>query len=199
MTCFPSCLLPLALSFSPSLCSLFIPLIYIPYFVTAGTELLAFHGVTWSPFQCNLTCFPDSLIGSFIYLSILCTFNMLFSFPYPICWSSLVAQMVKRLSAMQETRVRSLGQEDPLEKEMAAHSSTLAWKIPYTEEPRKLQSMGWQRIRHDWATSLSLHSSSHILSLCLEENPYLSYIKFLLCPVSFPDHLQKSTLLPPFW
>ena len=59
---------------------------------------------------------------------------------------------------MQETRVRSLGQEDPLEKEMATHSSILVWKIPWTEEPGRLQSMGSQRVRHDWATSLSLHS-----------------------------------------
>ena len=57
--------------------------------------------------------------------------------------------MVKRLSAMLETRVRSLGREDPLEKEMATHSSTLAWKIPWTEEPGRLQSMGSQRVRHD--------------------------------------------------
>ena len=62
VTCFPSCQLPLALSFSPPLCSVFVPLLSVPYFVTAGTELQAFHGVTWSPFQCNLTCFPDSLI-----------------------------------------------------------------------------------------------------------------------------------------
>ena len=55
--------------------------------------------------------------------------------------------MVKRLPAMQETWVRSLGQEDPLEKEMATHSSTLAWKIPWTEEPGRLQSMGSQRVR----------------------------------------------------
>ena len=64
-------------------------------------------------------------------------------------WASLVAQMVKCLSAMQETGVRSLGWEDPLEKEMAAHSSTLAWKIPWTEEPDRLQSMGSQRVGHD--------------------------------------------------
>ena len=57
---------------------------------------------------------------------------------------------------MQETRVQSLGQEDPLEKEMATHSSTLAWKIPWTEEPGRLQSMGSQRVGNDWATSLSL-------------------------------------------
>ena len=63
--------------------------------------------------------------------------------------ASLVAQTVKCLPAMQETWVQSLGWEDPLEKEMATHSSTLAWKIPWTEEPGRLQSMGWQRVRHD--------------------------------------------------
>ena len=57
--------------------------------------------------------------------------------------------MVKRLSTMQETRVQSLGWEDPLEKEMAIHSSTIAWKIPWTEEPGRLQSMGSQRVGHD--------------------------------------------------
>ena len=57
---------------------------------------------------------------------------------------------------MQETWVQSLGQEDPLEKEMSIHSSTIAWKIPWTEEPGRLQSMGSQRVGHDWVTSLSL-------------------------------------------
>ena len=66
--------------------------------------------------------------------------------------------MVKRLPAVQETGVQSLGWEDPLEKEMATHSSTLAWKIPWTEEPGRLQSMGLQRVRHDWATSLHFTS-----------------------------------------
>ena len=61
----------------------------------------------------------------------------------------LVAQIIKLLPAMQETRVRSLGQEDLLEKEMATHSSILAWGIPWTEEPGGLHSMGWQRIEHD--------------------------------------------------
>ena len=63
-------------------------------------------------------------------------------------WASLVAQKVKRLPAMRETQVQSLGWDDPLEKEMATHSSTLAWKIPWTEEPGRLQSMG-SRVRHD--------------------------------------------------
>ena len=63
--------------------------------------------------------------------------------------TSVVAQTVKRLPTMRETRVQSLGQEDPLEKEMATHSSTLAWKIPSMEKPGRLQSMGLQRVRHD--------------------------------------------------
>ena len=57
--------------------------------------------------------------------------------------------MVKRLSTMWETRVLSLGWEDPLQKEMAIHSRTIAWKIPWTEEPGRLQSMGSQRVGHD--------------------------------------------------
>ena len=73
-----------------------------------------------------------------------------------IYWSSLVAQMVKHPPAMLETWVQSLGWEDPLEKEMATHSSILAWRIPWTEGPDRLQSMGSQSVRHDWATSLSL-------------------------------------------
>ena len=64
-------------------------------------------------------------------------------------WASQVAQRVKRLSAMRETRVQSLGQEDLLEKGMATHSSTLAWKIPWMEETDRLQFMGSQRVGHD--------------------------------------------------
>ena len=60
-----------------------------------------------------------------------------------------MAQLVKHQPAMRETQVPSLGREDPLEKDMATHSSTLAWKIPWMEEPGRLQSMGLQRVRHD--------------------------------------------------
>ena len=67
----------------------------------------------------------------------------------PNIWASLVAQWVKNPPAMQETRVRSLGQEDPLEKEMATYSSILAWSIPWTEKPGRLQSMGSRRVGHD--------------------------------------------------
>ena len=64
-------------------------------------------------------------------------------------WASLVAQMVKSLPTMQETWVRSLGQEDPLEKEMATYFSIHVWRIPWTEEPGRLQFMGSQRVGHD--------------------------------------------------
>ena len=70
-------------------------------------------------------------------------------------WASLVAQRLKRLPPMQETRVWSLDREDPLEKEMATHSSILAWRIPWTEEPGGLQSTGSQRVGHDWVTLLT--------------------------------------------
>ena len=65
-----------------------------------------------------------------------------------IDWASLVAQMVKNLPAMRETWAQSLGWEDPLEEGMATHSSILAWRIPWTEEPDGLQSMESQRVRH---------------------------------------------------
>ena len=61
----------------------------------------------------------------------------------------LLALMVKNLAAIQETWIQSLGQEDPLEEKMATHSSILAWRIPWTEEPGRLQSMGSQRVGHD--------------------------------------------------
>ena len=75
-----------------------------------------------------------------------------------------VAQVVKNLPAVQESRVRSLGWEDPLEKEMATHSSILAWKIPWTEEPGGLQSMGSQRVGHNQVTSTNTmdHGNSEI-------------------------------------
>ena len=82
----------------------------------------------------------------------------------------LMAQTVKNLSAMQETWVWCLGQEDPLEKGMATHSSILPWKTPWTEEPGRLQSMGSQRVGHDWVTSLVTsagETGTRVLSLLL--------------------------------
>ena len=77
-----------------------------------------------------------------MYLTIFSAFSWVYG-------ASLVTQMVKRLSAMQDTRVQYLGWEDPLEKEMAVQSSVLAWKIPWTEEPGRLPSMGLQSVRYD--------------------------------------------------
>ena len=76
--------------------------------------------------------------------------TLLFYFPSIYWkWAPLVAQMVKNLPAMWETQVRSLGQEDPLEKRMATHSSIFPWRIPWTVEFSGLQTMGSQRVRHD--------------------------------------------------
>jgi len=75
--------------------------------------------------------------------------DTVFGGTYAIVWDFPMAQMVKNLPATQETWAQSLGQEDPLEKEMAIHSSILAWRIPWTEKPGGLQSMGSQRVRHD--------------------------------------------------
>ena len=76
--------------------------------------------------------------------------------------------MVKHLPTMQEIRVQSLGGEDVLEKEMATHSSILAWKIPWMEEPGRLQSMGSQRVGHDRATKHSTAAYISLLSLYID-------------------------------
>ena len=83
-------------------------------------------------------------------------------------FASLVAQRLKRLPPMWETQVRSLGRQDPLEKEMVTHSSILAWRIPWMVKPGRLQSTGSQRVGHDWATSL------HFMHVVLT---YLTYSK----------------------
>ena len=80
-------------------------------------------------------------------------FPQKYLYPSLLHLTSLVAQMVKNLPEMQEARVQSLGQEDLLEKEMATHSSILAWRTPWTEEPDGLQSMGLQTVGHDLATN----------------------------------------------
>ena len=86
--------------------------------------------------------------------------------------------MVKRLPVMQETQARSLGQEDPLEKEMASHSSILAWRILWTEESGRLQSTGSQTARHDGATSLFVHS------LWLQINIRVSFLRELFINIT---------------
>ena len=78
--------------------------------------------------------------------------------------ASLVSQIVKNLPAKQETLAPSLGGEDPLEKGIPTHSSILAWRIPWTEEPGGLQSMGWQRVGHDWVTNTEWRWSCVLMS-----------------------------------
>ena len=96
--------------------------------------------------------------------------------------ASLVAQRLKRLPSMRETWVQFLGWEDALEKEMATHSSILAWRIPWTEEPGGLQSTGSQRVGHDWAQTwcLNLTYSNYCFSMyiLLMPNSQLSFIPF---------------------
>ena len=93
----------------------------------------------------NKATISKSLLWAYFFLY---KFHFKFSILF-FNMTSLVAQMVKRLSTIRETWVQSLGREDPLEKKMAIYSSTIAWKIPWTEEPGRLRSMGTQRVRHD--------------------------------------------------
>ena len=114
---------------------------------------------------------------------------------------SLVAQTVKSLPAVQKTWVRSLGWEDPLGKEMATHSSTLAWNIPWMEEPGRLQYMESKRIGHDWVTSLSFFQTK---LLRVREYYYLNFtdekIKvwkdWACCPKSHSKEVAKAGFKP---
>ena len=105
-----------------------------------------------------------------------------------------MAQRLKGLPAMQETWVQSLGQEDPLEKEMATHPSILAWRIPWTEKPGGLQSTGSQRVGHDWATSLSLFFLS--CQPASSGKMWLSVWIMFSVVDSFVSQLQPSCLNP---
>ena len=82
---------------------------------------------------------------------------------YTSVWAFLLTQTIKNSPAMLETRVQSLDQEDPLEKGMATHSSILAWRIPCTEKPGGLQSMGWQRVGHNRATKHKFSQLSAVI------------------------------------
>ena len=104
--------------------------------------------------------------------------------------ASLVAQKLKHLPPMQETRVQSLGQEDPLEKEMVTHSSILAWRIPWMEKHGRLQTTGSQRVGHNWATSLSLfYKLEGILRPCS-----VSFCKWELLLAIYSDYFHYLSL-----
>ena len=94
--------------------------------------------------------------------------------PFQYSWASPVAQTVKNLPAMWETWVQSLGWEDPLEEGMATHSSILAWRIQWTEEPGRLKSMRLQRVRHNWVTK-------HSMDLNLAFKKWSTYIHCCCC------------------
>ena len=130
---------------------------------------------------------PFDLLKSFFINHFLSsTYNLLFftkAYFYSL-FKSFLAQRLKHLPAMRETWVLSLGQEDPLEKEMATYSSILAWRIPWREESGGLQSMGWQRVGHDWATSLSvifmnLHFVLYFFLFCYGKNLIMRYRHFI--------------------
>ena len=105
---------------------------------------------------------------------------------------SLMAQMVKRLPEMQETLVWSLGWEDPLEKEMATHSSTLAWKIPWAEEPGRLQFMGsqsWTRLKR-LSSSSSFPSWASLVAQMVKNQPVMQ--ETLVWSLGWEDPLEKG-------
>ena len=130
---------------------------------------LNFHLLHWQVYSVPLSHLgsPGSSVHRILQDRILelvaIPFSMGSSQPRVSCMASLVAQRLRRLPEMWETQVRSLGQKDPLEKEMATHSSILAWRMPWMEEPGRLQSMESQRVGHDWATFTLLYTAPNIL------------------------------------
>ena len=105
-------------------------------------------------------------------------------------WGFPSGSVVKKLPEVQETRVQSLGREDPLEEGMATHSSILAWRISWTEEPGGLQSTGSQRVGHDSATE---HSTRMVLLTCCP--PVRSTLIRALCTALFPKVLTVQMVL----
>ena len=118
-------------NFLEEISSLSYSVLFLYFFALIDNEgFLSLLAILWnSAFRCLCLSFSPLLFASLLV--------------------SMVAQRLKRLPPMQETQVRSLGQGDPLEKEMVTHSSILAWRIPQTEKPSRLQSMGSQRVGHD--------------------------------------------------
>ena len=124
-------------------------IILISYFMKVCIVLLTLPGRWFNHLQIMAVLY-SSFSSFFPFLVVLSTLDYIYRYTDS---TEPVAPMVKCMPAIQETQARSLSWEDPLEKEMATHSSTLAWKIPWTEEPCRLQPMGSQRVGHDWVTS----------------------------------------------
>ena len=117
----------------------------------------------------TLTCFLTKLCSTENVYSLFLTKS--FYTEYAHIWALLVAQMVKIRPATRETRVWSLGGEDPLEKGMATHSSILAWRILWAEKPCGLPSLGSQRVRHGWTTSAHTHTHTHTCPFLAQTKP----------------------------
>ena len=139
-------------------------------------------GTTWGEFYHHLQCphYPSLYYANWLWevmprslstgnnIQILlpsCSLKSYKNLPWITVYSraSLVAQMVKNLPAVQDSQAQFLGWEDPLKKGMSTHSSILAWRIPWTEEPGRLQSMGLQRVRHNWVTNTFTFFSTSII------------------------------------
>ena len=143
--------------------------------------------------MCLLLPSPPPLISYYVAGTVQnalhASFHLISTMPL---WNRMMAQMVKNPPAMQETQVWSLGWEDPLKKGMATHSSILARRTPWTEEPSRLQSMGLQRVRHDWATntfnyicifSMKKFGLTHFISV--HTKTHISLFFTFICEFSF--------------
>ena len=130
---------------------------FICFIIFENSQLLSFNYISVHSYILFSVCelnICETMTG--MYFPYFYLYLFIFLFAYIWMRASLVAYTVKHLPIMWETWVQSLVREDLLEKEMATHSSILALKIPWIEEPGRLQSMGSQRVRHDWVTSLSI-------------------------------------------
>ena len=139
------------------------------------------HFLPWNIFW--LLCFHSTFMPSFWYQ-----------------WASLVTQMVKNLPAVEETWVQSLSWQDPLQKGMATHSSILAWRIPWTEEPGGLQLMGSQRVGHNWVTNT--FTSLFLVLLAVESSlaSLHSNVCYIIVKSIFGKlNLYQHTLFSLFW
>ena len=134
---------------------------WIPISILSNLKIIWLCCIDFFPLKCiveivNLMALARGIL---ILLNVYCVVDTLWGFP-----GGSDSKAVNHWPATRETRLRSLGREDPLEKEMATHSSTLAWKMPWMEEPGRLQSMRSQRVVHSWVTSLS-HASKVMLKI----------------------------------
>ena len=131
--------------------------IKLSIYISKRTIIFADNNCNLVRKKCTFTCKSDSP-------AIVCLFLLLWFVFSVFVFLILISQTIKNLPAMQETWIQYLGQEDPLENEMATHSSILAWRSPRAEEPGRLQSMGLQRVRQGWVTNTFIYSKARGIS-----------------------------------